>query len=92
MGCTASKLDNEDTVRRCKERRHLMKEAVFARHHLAAAHSDYCRSLRITGSAHVTFASGEPLSVSQHSPAVLLRTHSSDDSAGQLEAWRYVDT
>ncbi|KAL8062377.1 hypothetical protein ABFX02_02G142900 [Erythranthe guttata] len=77
MGCTASKLDNEDTVRRCKERRHLMKEAVFARHHLAAAHSDYCRSLRITGSALVTFASGEPLSVSQHSPAVLLRTPSS---------------
>lgn len=73
MGCTASKLDNEDTVRRCKERRRLIKEAVYARHHLAAAHSDYCRSLRITGSALVTFASGEPLSVSQHAPAVLLR-------------------
>ncbi|KAK4411180.1 Nitrate regulatoryprotein [Sesamum angolense] len=68
MGCTASKLDNEDTVRRCKERRRLMKEAVYARHHLAAAHSDYCRSLRITGSALVTFASGEPLSVSHLAP------------------------
>ncbi|KAL0429129.1 UNVERIFIED_CONTAM: Nitrate regulatoryprotein [Sesamum radiatum] len=77
MGCTASKLDNEDTVRRCKERRRLMKEAVYARHQLAAAHSDYCRSLRITGSALVTFASGEPLSVSHHAPAVLLRTPSS---------------
>ncbi|KAK4476445.1 hypothetical protein RD792_015598 [Penstemon davidsonii] len=74
MGCTASKLDNEDTVRRCKERRRLMKEAVYARHHLAAAHSDYCRSLRITGSALVTFASGEPLPVSHHTPAILLRT------------------
>ncbi|KAL2513976.1 hypothetical protein Fot_27947 [Forsythia ovata] len=60
MGCTPSKLDNEDTVRRCKERHRLMKEAVFARHHLAAAHSDYCRSLRITGSALVTFASALP--------------------------------
>ncbi|KAL0425748.1 UNVERIFIED_CONTAM: Nitrate regulatoryprotein [Sesamum radiatum] len=80
MGCTASKLDNEDTVRRCKERRRLMKEAVYARHHLAAAHSDYCRSLRITGSALVTFASGEPLSVSHHAPAVLLRTPSSTTS------------
>ncbi|KAK4488556.1 hypothetical protein RD792_004320 [Penstemon davidsonii] len=76
MGCAASKLDNEDTVRRCKERRRLMKEAVFARHHLAAAHSDYCRSLKITGSALFTFASGIPLPVSHHTPAVLLRTPS----------------
>lgn len=54
-----------------------MKEAVYARHHLAAAHADYCRSLRITGSALSTFAAGEPLSVSDHTPAVLLRTCSS---------------
>uniref|UniRef100_A0A5B7ALV7 DUF632 domain-containing protein n=1 Tax=Davidia involucrata TaxID=16924 RepID=A0A5B7ALV7_DAVIN len=77
MGCTASKLDNEDTVRRCKDRRRLMKEAVYARHHLAAAHSDYCRSLRVTGSALSAFAAGEPLSVSDQTPAVLLRTPSS---------------
>ncbi|XVF73527.1 hypothetical protein PTKIN_Ptkin12aG0208700 [Pterospermum kingtungense] len=73
MGCTASKLDNEDTVRRCKERRRLMKEAVHARYHLAAAHADYCRFLRVTGSALSTFAAGEPLSVSDETPAVLLR-------------------
>ncbi|KZV43506.1 hypothetical protein F511_19050 [Dorcoceras hygrometricum] len=76
MGCTASKLDNEDTVRRCKERRRLIKESVYARHHLAAAHSEYCQSLRLTGSALVSFASGEPLPVSHHTPAVLLRTTS----------------
>ncbi|XVE76850.1 hypothetical protein DITRI_Ditri13aG0013300 [Diplodiscus trichospermus] len=72
MGCAASKLDNEETVRRCKERRRLMKEAVHARHHLAAAHADYCRSLRITGSALSSFAAGEHLSVSDETPAVLL--------------------
>ncbi|KAJ9680562.1 hypothetical protein PVL29_019777 [Vitis rotundifolia] len=77
MGCTASKLDNEDAVRRCKERRRLMKEAVYARHHLAAAHADYCRSLRNTGSALSKFAAGEPLSVSDRTPAVLLRNPSS---------------
>ncbi|CAH9108424.1 unnamed protein product [Cuscuta epithymum] len=75
-GCTASKLHNEDTVRRCKERRRLMKEAVYARHHLASAHSDYCRSLRLTGSALTTFASGESLTVSDQAPAVVLRTPS----------------
>ncbi|MED6158196.1 hypothetical protein PIB30_030581 [Stylosanthes scabra] len=72
MGCTASKLDNEETVRRCKDRRRLMKEAVLARHHLAAAHSDYCRSLRHIGDALCTFAAGEPLSVSDNTPAVFI--------------------
>ncbi|KAL1190896.1 Nitrate regulatory gene2 protein [Cardamine amara subsp. amara] len=72
MGCAASKLDNEDAVRRCKDRRRLMKEAVYARHHLAAAHADYCRSLRLTGSALSSFAAGEPLSVSDQTPAVFL--------------------
>ncbi|KAK1327045.1 hypothetical protein QJS10_CPA01g02794 [Acorus calamus] len=74
MGCTASKLENEDTVRRCKERRRLMKEAVHSRHNLATAHSDYLRSLRLTGSALSHFAAGEPLSVSDQTPPVLLRS------------------
>lgn len=74
MGCTVSKLDNEETVRRCKERRRLMKEALYARHYLAAAHSDYCNSLRLTGSALSTFAAGEPLSVSDDIPAVFINT------------------
>ncbi|XP_031396382.1 nitrate regulatory gene2 protein-like [Punica granatum] len=72
MGCTASKLDNEDVVRRCKDRRRFMKEAVHARHHLAGAHADYCRSLRLTGSALSAFAANEPLSVSDQTPGVFL--------------------
>ncbi|KAI4338782.1 hypothetical protein MLD38_023795 [Melastoma candidum] len=73
MGCAASKIDNEDVVRRCKERSRLIKDAVFARHHLAGAHSDYSRSLRLTGSALSSFASHEPLPVSLSTPAALLR-------------------
>ncbi|CAA3023828.1 Hypothetical predicted protein [Olea europaea subsp. europaea] len=45
------------------------KEAVYARHQLTSAHSDYCRALCSTSSALVTFASGEPLSISDHTPA-----------------------
>ncbi|XP_044501725.1 nitrate regulatory gene2 protein-like isoform X2 [Mangifera indica] len=73
MGCTASKLDNEDTVRRCKERRRLMKEAVFARHQLAASHADYCRSLRLTGTALCVFAAEEQIAVSDETPAVFIQ-------------------
>uniref|UniRef100_A0A7N0URY0 Uncharacterized protein n=1 Tax=Kalanchoe fedtschenkoi TaxID=63787 RepID=A0A7N0URY0_KALFE len=91
MGCTASKLDNEDTVRRCKDRRRLMKDAVYARHHLAAAQSDYCRSLRLTGSALSQFAAGEPLAVSdQTPPAVLLRNPSSFSAPKTFSADRYA--
>lgn len=72
MGCAASKIDNEDVVRRCKERRRLMKAAVYARRHLAGAHADYCRSLRLTGSALSAFADNEPLSVSDQTPAVFV--------------------
>lgn len=72
MGCAVSKLDNEDTVRRCKERRHLMKEAVYARHNLAAAHADYLFSLRRTGSALSSFAEGEHLAVSHDARPVFL--------------------
>ncbi|KAG6483958.1 protein ROLLING AND ERECT LEAF 2-like [Zingiber officinale] len=76
MGCSASRVENEDCVRRCKERRRLMKEIVHSRHHLASAHSDYLRSLRVTGSALTRFSRGEPLAVSEHSPPVLLRASS----------------
>uniref|UniRef100_A0A1D1YPM2 Uncharacterized protein n=1 Tax=Anthurium amnicola TaxID=1678845 RepID=A0A1D1YPM2_9ARAE len=74
MGCASSKVDSEDTVRRCKERRGLMKEAVQSRHHLAAAHSDYLRSLRLAGSALSAFASFQShLSVAPDlAPPVLL--------------------
>ncbi|XP_066344997.1 protein ROLLING AND ERECT LEAF 2-like [Miscanthus floridulus] len=73
MGCTASKVEQEDTVRRCKERRRHMKDAVAARQLLASAHADYLRSLRVTAAALSRFAQGHPsLAVSHHTAPVLL--------------------
>lgn len=71
-GCAASKLADEDAVRRCRDRRRLIKHAVGARHRLAAAHSDYLRSLLLVASSLSSFAAGEPLAVSSSSPSVLL--------------------
>lgn len=59
MGCTQSKIENEETVTRCKERKHLMKEAVSARNAFAAAHSAYTMSLKNTGAALSDYAHGE---------------------------------
>jgi len=73
MGCTASKVEQEDTVRRCKERRRHMKDAVAARQLLASAHADYLRSLRVTAATLSRFAQGHPsLAVSHHTAPVLL--------------------
>jgi hypothetical protein len=73
MGCAASKVEHEDTVRRCKERRRHIKDAVAARQLLASAHADYLRSLRVTAAALSRFAQGHPsLAVSHNTAPVLL--------------------
>ncbi|KAL6610170.1 hypothetical protein ACP70R_040139 [Stipagrostis hirtigluma subsp. patula] len=59
MGCAQSRIENEEAVARCKERRQWMKAAVAARNSFAAAHSAYAFSLRDTGAALSEFAHGE---------------------------------
>ncbi|XWS11908.1 hypothetical protein CRYUN_Cryun37aG0045500 [Craigia yunnanensis] len=59
MGCSQSKIENEEAVNRCKERKQFMKEAVAARNAFAAAHSAYSMSLKNTGAALSDYSNGE---------------------------------
>ncbi|XP_057464411.1 nitrate regulatory gene2 protein-like [Actinidia eriantha] len=59
MGCTQSKIENEETVARCKERKRYMKDAVVARNAFAAAHAAYAVSLKNAGAALSDYAHGE---------------------------------
>ncbi|KAK4337996.1 hypothetical protein RND71_042483 [Anisodus tanguticus] len=59
MGCAQSRIDNEESVSRCKERRNFMKEAVNYRNFFAAAHSAYSIALKNTGAALSDYAQGE---------------------------------
>ncbi|XP_052210308.1 protein ALTERED PHOSPHATE STARVATION RESPONSE 1 [Diospyros lotus] len=59
MGCAQSKIDNEESVARCKDRRNLMKEAVAARNAFAAGHTGYALALKNTGAALSDYAQGE---------------------------------
>ena len=59
MGCSQSKIENEEAVTRCKERKKFMKEVVAARNAFAAAHSAYAMSLKNTGAALSDYAHGE---------------------------------
>ncbi|XP_057772998.1 protein ROLLING AND ERECT LEAF 2 [Salvia miltiorrhiza] len=61
MGCTQSKIENEETVNRCKERKQHMERAVTARNKFAAAHSAHAMSLKNTGAALSDFAQGEAI-------------------------------
>lgn len=59
MGCAQSRIDNEESVSRCKDRKNLMREAVAARNAFAAGHSGYAMALKNTGAALFDYAHGE---------------------------------
>ncbi|XWS72580.1 hypothetical protein CRYUN_Cryun02cG0052000 [Craigia yunnanensis] len=59
MGCAQSRIDNEESVARCKDRKTLMKDAVIARNAFAAGHSGYAISLKNTGAALSDYSHGE---------------------------------
>ncbi|KAM0956786.1 hypothetical protein TB2_024605 [Malus domestica] len=61
MGCTQSKIENEEAVSRCKDRKLFMKQAVSFRNAFAAAHSSYAIYLKNTGAALSDYAQGEVL-------------------------------
>ena len=59
MGCGQSKIDQEEAVSRCRDRKRLMADAVVARNAFAAAHTGYTVRLKSTGGALSDFAHGE---------------------------------
>lgn len=59
MGCAQSRIDNEESVSRCKERKILMKEALLARTAFAVGHSAYAIALKNAGSALSDYGHGE---------------------------------
>ncbi|XP_062189503.1 protein ALTERED PHOSPHATE STARVATION RESPONSE 1-like [Phragmites australis] len=60
MGCGLSKEDAEGgAVSRCRERKHLLRSAVQARHALSGAHAGHAAALRNVGAALSDYAAGE---------------------------------
>ncbi|CAM6064398.1 unnamed protein product [Sphagnum tenellum] len=59
MGCSNSKVENEEVVARCRARKRFLKQAVYRRHAFAASHAQYVVALKGAGSAFRQFAEGE---------------------------------
>lgn len=59
MGCTTSRLDDEDAVKFCKDRRRWIKQAVEYRIQFAAGHATYIQSLRRVSSALRSYVEGD---------------------------------
>lgn len=73
MGCAQSRIDNEESVARCKERKNLMKDAVVARNAFAAGHSGYAMALKNTGAALSDYGHGEThIDLELHPPPSLV--------------------
>ncbi|KAJ3679362.1 hypothetical protein LUZ60_017373 [Juncus effusus] len=68
MGCINSKIEDEEAVRRSKERRKLMKKLLTNRSHLSVAYFTYLKSLRDTGSTLRQFIEIEFISDPTKSP------------------------
>ncbi|PKI77606.1 hypothetical protein CRG98_002008 [Punica granatum] len=69
MGCTQSKIEDEEAVIRCKERKQHMKDALAFRNAFAAAHSAYVVALKNTGAALSDYAHGEVQNPLQLAPS-----------------------
>ncbi|CAL0325985.1 unnamed protein product [Lupinus luteus] len=84
MGCSQSKIENEEAVARCKDRKHFMKEAVSSRNAFAAAHSSYATYLKSSGAALSDFADGEVQFSQFHTTVLPPPTSSAQQSSFQI--------
>lgn len=58
MGCSSSKLDDEEAVQLCRDRRNFIKQAVEQRYRFALGHIAYLQSLRRVSAALLSFVEG----------------------------------
>ncbi|OWM86968.1 protein ROLLING AND ERECT LEAF 2-like [Punica granatum] len=59
MGCSSSKLDDEEAVRLCKDRKNFIKEAVEQRSRFALGHKAYFQSLKRVSAALQDYIDGD---------------------------------
>ncbi|KAK3001201.1 hypothetical protein RJ639_021995 [Escallonia herrerae] len=59
MGCSTSKLDDEEAVQLCKDRKNFIKQAVEQRTRFASGHSDYIQSLKRVSAALRDYIEGD---------------------------------
>ncbi|KAL0908909.1 hypothetical protein M5K25_023422 [Dendrobium thyrsiflorum] len=72
MGCVHSRVEKEETVWRCRERKRFMKQLLSCRSELAAAHMAYLQSLRNTGATLRQFTEAESEFFGNSPPRVAL--------------------
>ncbi|KAF8731882.1 hypothetical protein HU200_015826 [Digitaria exilis] len=84
MGCGPSKEDAEGgAASRCRERKHLLRAAVQARHAMAGAHAGHTAALRNVGAALSDYAAGE---ADRHDAPVVPRSASAAAALGGSHA------
>lgn len=59
MGCSVSKLDDEEAVELCRDRKNFIKEAIEQRNRFASGHTAYLQSLRRVSLALCNYVDGD---------------------------------
>ncbi|KAB2617420.1 hypothetical protein D8674_013289 [Pyrus ussuriensis x Pyrus communis] len=77
MGATNSKIEKDEALRLCRERKRFIKQAIDSRYALAASHVSYTNSLRNIGIALRHYAEAEVLIESSLSTSDKTPSHSS---------------
>ncbi|ERM99160.1 uncharacterized protein LOC18427187 [Amborella trichopoda] len=71
MGCASSRVDKEENVQRCKERRRLIKQAVACRNEFSNSLMAYLQALRNTGVTLRQFAEAESMELNSLTPSFM---------------------
>lgn len=70
MGCVASRIDQDERVKVCRERKRLMRQLLLLREEFSSAQSDYLRALKNTGITLKQFTESESLEI-ENNPNIL---------------------
>ncbi|KAJ7559560.1 hypothetical protein O6H91_04G091200 [Diphasiastrum complanatum] len=73
MGCSNSKIEDEEAVSRCRQQKQFVKQAIKYRNAFAAAHASYLQSLRDVGIAFGQLAESELQKPNHLSSATVVR-------------------
>lgn len=94
MGCAQSKVDQDEAISRCKDRKQFLSLAASARNAFAAAHSSYSVSLKNTGAALSDYAHAEipQLSSSTSNPASSSAVNSNPSLSNPISIRPPMDT
>ncbi|CAK9160730.1 unnamed protein product [Ilex paraguariensis] len=91
MGCSTSKLDNEEVVQLCKDRKEFIKQAVEHRRRFAYGHIAYIQSMKKVSAALRDYSEGDEPRSSCGNPSVSVEEQPQSPETVRIETYSPVN-